>query len=421
MKLSKKLMHEREKLLKQYNMYKSKNLNLDLSRGKPCTEQLDLSNDMFKIPVEKFTYIYDKNLDCRNYGNLEGLQSMKKIFADILQVPTQNIMIGGNSSLGLILDTISCFFVKGVLGSKPWKNQKIKFLCPVPGYDRHFTILDYFGIEQICIPLLNSGPDMDKVEQLVQNDEQIKGMICVPKYSNPTGITYSPETIKRIANLKPLAHDFRIFFDNAYAVHCFREKDDFLLNIWDECQDKKSKDFAIFFGSTSKITFPGAGVTAMAASHKNLNWIKQYWHARTIGYDKINQLRHALFFKDITGIKNHMKKHRAIVEPKFDLVCKTLHDRLDGLKIASWTVPNGGYFVSVNVLPRCAKKVVKLCADIGVLLTPAGSTYPHGIDPDDSNIRLAPTYVPIDELKVIMEIFCIAVKLSAIEKLQKEG
>lgn len=417
MKYQMELLKEEKTLREQFDQYKNLNLKLDMSRGKPCKEQLDLSNDLFNI-VSNQNCLTESKVDCRNYGLLDGITEMKRILAPLLGVTEKNVMIGGNSSLGLIFDTISCFMTHGVYDQEPWNINKVKFLCPVPGYDRHFAILQYFDIEQICVPLTESGPDMDIVEQLVADDSSIKGIFCIPKYSNPTGITYQDDVVVRLSRLRPAARDFRIFWDNAYAVHDIRENGDKLLNIMDECIKSGNEDFPIIFGSTSKITYPGAGVAAVAASEQNQKQMKKYWSARTIGFDKINQLRHALFFKNFDGIVSHMQKHRKIIEPKFDVALNLLEENLKG--IAKWTTPNGGYFISVDVMPGCAKKVVDMCKEAGVTLTPAGATYPFGVDPCDSNIRLAPTYPSIDELKKSMEIFCVATKLCAIEKLRLE-
>ena len=418
MKYQTKLLEEEQALREQFDEYKNLGLKLDMSRGKPCPEQLDLSKDILSIVSNQNAYLVKSKVDCRNYGLLDGIPEMKKILAPLFGVQEKNVMVGGNSSLGVIFDTISCFMTHGVCEQKPWKTGKVKFLCPVPGYDRHFTILQYFNIEPICIPLNEAGPDMNMVEKLISEDPSIKGIFCIPKYSNPTGITYQDETVKRLSKLHPAAKDFRIFWDNAYAVHDIREKGDTLLNIMDECIKNGNENFPIIFGSTSKITYPGAGVAAVAASEQNLKQMKKHWSARTIGFDKINQLRHALFFKNYDGIISHMKEHRKILEPKFDVTLKVLRENLDG--IATWTSPNGGYFISVDVMTGCAKKVVAMCKEAGVVLTPAGATYPFGMDPHDSNIRLAPTYPPIDELKKSMEVFCVATKLCAIEKLRLE-
>ena len=415
------LKNEREKLLKKYSDFKSQNLKLDMSRGKPCTEQLELSSQLLDTVTSKSKYKTESGIDCRNYGILDGIPEIKKLFSELLGVSHENVMIGGNSSLNMMFDVLSCLVTHGISGCTPWcKQKKIKFLCPVPGYDRHFAILDYFGIEPINVAMLKTGPDMEVVEKIVSQDESVKGIWCVPKYSNPQGITYSDETVRRFARLRPKADDFKIFWDNAYAIHGLTEHDDQLLNLMEECKKTKNEDLPIIFCSTSKMTFPGAGIAAMGTSQNNLKVFKKQYSAQTIGFDKINQLRHLLYFKNLDGIKAHMKKHAAIIKPKFDIVISSLERELSDLDVCSWTYPSGGYFVSVDVLPGCAKGVVKLCKDAGVVMTPAGATYPHGYDPTDSNIRIAPTYPSLDELKQAMDLFCTTVKLTAINKILSE-
>lgn len=421
MKCNAKLIEKKSFLEKKYEAFKNKNLNLDMSRGKPCPEQLKLSNSLFNIIKDESRYKSKSNIDIRNYGSLDGIPEAKKLFAQILEVPQDNIVVGGNSSLQMMFETISCFFSQGISNCKPWSElDKVKFLCPVPGYDRHFKILDYFGIEPINIPMLETGPDMDMVEKIIEQDISVKGIWCIPKYSNPQGITYSDETVKKFANLTPLAKDFRIFWDNAYAVHSLCEQDDQLLNIMEECRLTHKENLPIVFCSTSKITFPGAGVAATAASDENIAALKKHYSVQTIGFDKINQLRHVSFLKNLDEIILHMKKHREIIRPKFEATLSILERELGGLDICKWTNPRGGYFISVDVLPGCAKKVVQLCKDAGVKITPAGATFPHGHDPQDSNIRIAPTYPTFDELKTAMELFCTTVKLVAINKFQTE-
>jgi aspartate/methionine/tyrosine aminotransferase len=413
------LLQERDALQNRYNKFKSLKLNLDMSRGKPGSDQLDLSLKMLDIVSSSHSCQTASGLDCRNYGLLDGLPSIKYIFSNMLQVDPESIMVGGNSSLNMMFDTISAFMSKSpVEGEKPWLEVKDrKFLCPSPGYDRHFGITEYFGFEMITIPMTEEGPDMDMIERLVEADDSIKGIWCVPKYSNPQGITYSDETVKRFANLNPKAKDFRIFWDDAYCIHDVTDTPDTLISIMDECKKTGKEDLPILFCSTSKITFPGSGVAAMAASANNMKMIKEKYKYQTIGYDKINMLRHVLFFGDFDGMKEHMKKHKAILKPKFDEVLKQLNKHLKETGVATWNEPNGGYFVTVDVMEGTAKRVVELCKEAGVVLTGAGATYPYGKDPKDSNIRIAPSYPPKYELTNAMDIFCVSTQLAAVDKL----
>ena len=414
------LSEEYQKLSEALAAYKAQGLSLNMARGKPGSEQLNISNDMLTVLTPDTCFKTPDCPDSRNYGNLDGLDMAKKLFGDILGVDKKNVFVGGNSSLNMMFDTIACLMEQGCSGEKPWNQQgKIKFLCPAPGYDRHFGVTAYFGIENITVPMTPTGPDMDTVEKLVAEDASIKGIWCVPKYSNPQGITYSDETVRRLAALKPAAKDFRIIWDNAYIIHDINGTPDSLLNIFDEVAKTGNEDMVLEFCSTSKITFPGAGVAAMAASENNLALVKKRYQFQTIGYDKLNMLRHVLYFKDLDGVLAHMQKHRAVLEPRFKMVTDTLDKALSGLGIASWTNPNGGYFVSIDVMEGTAKRVVALCKETGVVLTGAGATYPYGNDPKDSNIRLAPTYPPVEELEKAMAIFCICVKLAAIEQLTK--
>lgn len=404
------LLAEKETLLKQFEDFKAMGLALDMSRGKPSKEQLDLSMDMLK-PIE---YV-ENGFDVRNYGILDGIQSCKDLFAQLLEVPSKNVIIGPSASLTLMYDYICQCYTEGVLGSTPWcKLDEVKFLCPVPGYDRHFTILEHFGIKMINVPMTAEGPDMDVIEDLVK-DEAVKGMFCVPKYSNPQGITFSDNTVKKIASLKPAAKDFRIIWDNAYCVHDIKEESDKLLNIFDVLGD--NEDMVIEVCSTAKMTFPGAGVSALAASDANIAQIKKRLNCQTISYDKMNQLRHVKFFGDIDGVKAHMKKHAALLKPKFDMVLEHLEKELGGKGIASWLDPNGGYFISLDVMEGCAKRVGELCKEAGVTLTTVGATYPYGNDPKNSNIRIAPSLPPVSELDLATQILCCSVKLACIEKL----
>lgn len=409
------LLKAKTALENEYNKIKSQNLNLDMSRGKPCPEQLELSANMLKNINANSAISTKEKIDCRNYGNFDGILEAKEFFAKILEVPAKNVFVGGNSSLSLIFDTISQFMTHGVLGNTPWIAQKnIKFLCPCPGYDRHFAILEYFGIEPIVVPMTPTGPDMDIVEKFVQSDETIKGIICVPKYSNPQGITYSDQTVVRFAKLKPKAKDFRIFWDNAYAVHNIREKSDNLRSLYEICHKNLSENLFIMFTSTSKITFAGAGISAIAASDENLRYIKQKYQIKTIGYDKLNQLNHINFLKDFSNLAEHMQNHRKILEPKFDIVLSHLNKNFAENKFASWTNPNGGYFISVELKYASAQAVVRFCADAGLKLTPAGAAFPKGKDILDKNIRIAPSYPTLGELNKAMELFCICVNLATV-------
>lgn len=411
------LIAEQSVLEAKYKEYQSAGLKLDMSRGKPSEDQVDVSSPLLDV-LNSSTNCKVDGVDCRNYGLLDGIPSVKQMFADLLGVTPDEIMVGGNSSLNMMFDTISCLMTAGISGCKPWMLQEgIKFLCPVPGYDRHFAITEYYGIEMINVPMDKNGPDMDMVEQLVSSDEKIKGIWCVPKYSNPTGITYSDEVVRRFAALKPAAKDFRIIWDNAYAIHDVVNEGDTLLNLMDECKKNGTEDLPIMFTSTSKITFPGAGVAAMACSADNMKVFKERYKYQTIGYDKLNQLRHTLFFKDSSGVIDYMKNHKDLLAPKFKVVVDTLETEVKDSGVARWNNPNGGYFVSVNVLDGTAKEVVRLCKEAGVVLTGAGATYPYGKDPHDSNIRIAPSYPTVEELALAMQIFCVCTKLAAVNKL----
>lgn len=411
---SAELQAEKAELEKRYNDFKAKGLKLDMSRGKPGSDQLDLSKGL--NDVADYT---ENGVDLRNYGMMDGTPACKKIFADLMQVKPENVIVGPNASLTLMFDYISQCFTHGA-GDTPWcKLDSVKFLCPVPGYDRHFTILEHFGIEMINIDMKADGPDMDAIEEAVK-DPSVKGMFCVPKYSNPQGITFSDDVVRRIAALKPAAKDFRIIWDNAYMVHDFVDDGDKLLNIFDVLPEYGNEDMVIEVCSTSKITFPGAGVSALAASDNNIKAIKKRLNAQTISYDKMNQHRHVEFFKNVDGILAHMKKHAAILKPKFDMVIKHLNNELAGLGIASWTEPKGGYFISLDVMDGCAKRVGELCKEAGVVLTTIGATYPYGKDPNNRNIRIAPSYPPTEELDIAAELMCICVRLASVEKLLGE-
>ena len=407
----------REKLNAEYENFKAQGLKLDMSRGKPGADQLDISNDLLTT-VTSIEESKINGTDTRNYGGLDGLPEMKKIFADMLGVDTTEVIVGGNSSLNMMYDTVARAMLFGIMGSTPWsKLDKVKFLCPVPGYDRHFTVCQTFGIEMIPVEMDANGPDMDVVEKLVSEDSAIKGIWCVPKYSNPGGVTYSDEVVRRFANLKPAAEDFRIFWDNAYVVHDLYDTTDPLLNILDECKKAGNEDMCYIFASTSKVTFPGAGVAVMAGSAANMDATRKLMTFQTIGPDKVNQLRHIRFLKDMDGVRAHMKKHAAIIRPKFEIVLNTLEKELAGLDIAEWHKPNGGYFISLDVYPGCAKKVHALLKDAGVVMTGAGATFPYGNDPKDRNLRIAPTFPTVSELEVAVNMLCLCVKIAAIDKI----
>ena len=416
--MSKSQLESRERELQLvYQQYKEKHLQLDMSRGKPGPEQLDLTLDMLDCVNARDGYKTAGGVDTRNYGLLDGIPEMKKLFGDILGMDPDNVIVGGNSSLNMMFDYISTAYGKGVCGNIPWGKQgAVKFLCPAPGYDRHFGVTEYFDIELIPVTMTEEGPDMEQVEALVQ-DPLVKGIWCVPMYSNPDGITYSDETVRRMAALRPAAQDFRIMWDNAYCLHHLYEEQDHLLNIYTLAQECGNEDIVIEFASTSKISFPGSGVAALAASPRNIADIKARMTAQTIGYDKLNMLRHIRYFHDLNGIREHMKKHAALIAPKFQIVLHTLETKLEGKGIARWHNPRGGYFVSVNLLDGCAKETIRLLKEAGVVMTGAGATYPYGKDPQDSNIRIAPTFPPVEELKTAMELFCICAELAAVKRL----
>ncbi|MBE5852098.1 MAG: aminotransferase class I/II-fold pyridoxal phosphate-dependent enzyme [Lachnospiraceae bacterium] len=409
----------KKELDKQFDEVKAKGLKLNMSRGKPGIAQLTLSMPMLDVINSQSDMNTVLGNDTRNYGDLDGIGECRKLLADMMGVNKDNVVVCGNSSLNIMYDTVSRSMMKGVNGSTPWcKLDKVKFLCPVPGYDRHFKITEYFGIEMIAVPMDENGPDMDMVEQYVNNDEAVKGIWCVPKYSNPSGISYSDEVVKRFANLKPAAEDFRLYWDNAYGIHhLYEDKQDEILNILEECEKAGNPDMVYIFASTSKISFPGSGVSAVASSIKNIDFIESQMTIQTIGHDKINQLRHARYFKNIDGLNEHMKKHADILRPKFEAVVNTLEEELGGLGIGTWTKPNGGYFISFDAMEGCAKAIVAKCKEAGVVLTNAGATYPYGKDPKDSNIRIAPTFPSSEEMEEATALFVLCVKLVSVEKL----
>lgn len=413
------LLELKNELEAQFAEIKAKGLKLDMSRGKPSAEQLNLSMGMMDVLNSGADMICEDGVDCRNYGGLDGIAEAKQLLADMMEVPKDNVIIFGNSSLNVMYDTVARAMTHGIMGSTPWcRLDKVKFLCPVPGYDRHFAITEHFGIEMINIPMTPTGPDMDMVEKLVSEDPAVKGIWCVPKYSNPQGITYSDETVFRFANLKPAAEDFRIFWDNAYGVHhLYEDKQDYLTELLMECKKAGNPDMVYKFASTSKISFPGSGIAAMAASEANLKDIRDMLKYQTIGHDKVNQLRHVRFFKDIHGIVEHMKKQADIIRPKFEAVIDVFEKELSGLEIGSWIKPLGGYFISFDSMEGCAKAIVAKAKEAGLVMTGAGATYPYGKDPHDSNIRIAPTYPTPEELSIATDIFVLSVKLVSIDKL----
>lgn len=403
----------------QFAEVKAQGLALDMSRGKPGTDQLDISMAMMNVLANGADLRCETGVDCRNYGVPDGIPEAKRLLGQMSEVEPDNIIIYGNSSLNVMFDTVARSMTHGVMGHTPWcKLDKVKFLCPVPGYDRHFKITEFFGIEMINVPMTPTGPDMDMVEKLVSEDEAVKGIWCVPKYSNPQGITYSKETVERFARLKPAAPDFRIYWDNAYCIHhLYDDNQDFLVEILGECERAGNPDMVYKFTSTSKVTFPGSGIAAVAASKANLEDFRKYMQIQTIGHDKLNQLRHVRFFKDLDGLHAHMRKHAELIRPKFEMVINTLEKELGGLGIGEWTKPHGGYFISFESMEGCAKAVVAKAKEAGVVMTGAGATYPYGKDPKDSNIRIAPTYPDMDELEKAAQIFVLCVKLASVEKL----
>ena len=418
------LHYEKEKVESLFEEQKALGLSLDMSRGKPSTEQLNISNGLMDVLNSNTDMKDETGSDCRNYGIFGGIPEAKRLMGEMSEVAPDDMLIFGNSSLNIMFDTVSRAYTHGIMGNKPWgKCDGIKFLCPVPGYDRHFRITEYFGIDMINIPMTESGPDMDMVEEYVNNDSLVKGIWCVPKYSNPQGYTYSEETVKRFAALEPAAPDFRIFWDNAYSIHHLYdepERQDFLLEILDECRKAGHPDMVFKFISTSKVSFPGSGIAAVATSHSNLGDIARYMRVQTIGHDKLNQLRHVRYFKNIDGMLAHMSKMASVLRPKFELVHDMLESELGGLDIATWTNPHGGYFISFDGMENTAKDIVAKAEEAGVKLTPAGATYPYGVDPKDTNIRIAPSYPPLEELRQATKIFILSVKIVSLKKLLRK-
>ena len=402
----------------QYEKLKESNIKLDMSRGKPAADQLDLSVGMLDVLNSKSAFKGLDNVDIRNYGAFDGIKEAKELFAELMECPVDHVMVFGNSSLSIMYDLVSRAMMHGIGGNTPWcKQEKVKFLCPVPGYDRHFAITEGFGIEMVNIPMDENGPDMDLVEKYVNNDPAVKGIWNVPKYTNPAGVVYSDEVVRRFANLKPAAPDFRIYWDNAYAFHhIYVDNKVEMLNIVTECEKAGNPDMYYQVCSTSKVTFPGAGVGALITSPANLAEVKKTVSLQTIGFDKINQMRHVLYFKNAAGIHAHMEKHAALLKPKFEAVLECLDRELGGLEIAHWLKPLGGYFIAFDTLEGCAKRVVALCKEAGVVMTPAGSTFPYMKDPADTSIRIAPTLPTPDELKQACAVFVLCVKLASVEK-----
>ncbi len=409
----------KSELDKKYEDVKSLGLSLDMSRGKPGADQLDLSVEMLNVMVSGDDCKAENGFDCRNYGVLDGIPECKQLFADLLEVDSKNIIVGGSSSLNLMYDYLNQCMYLGVAGCEPWSKQgKVKFICNVPGYDRHFAITEFFGIEMIPVEMDENGPDVEKIAELVK-DPMVKGMFCVPKYSNPNGVTYTDDIVKSLAALKPAAKDFRVIWDNAYIIHELTDTPDSLINIFEACKEFGSEDYFVEFTSTSKISFPGAGVSAIAASDNNIADIKKRLNFQTISYDKLNQLRHVKYFKDIDGVKTHMEKHATIIAPKFQIVLQMLESEIAPLGIGKWVKAKGGYFISYDTVGCSAKRIGELCKNVGLVLTTVGATYPYGVDPEDKNIRIAPTFPSVDNLKKAMEVFCLCAKIAAVEELLK--
>lgn len=413
------LLHIQKQLELKYNHFKEKNLKLNMSRGKPCPEQLDLSTGL----LEGLDGVYQAadGTDCRNYGGVEGLPEARRLFAELLEVAPEEIIVHGNSSLALMHDLLARALLFGVDEQElPWSRHPVKFLCPSPGYDRHFALCDLFKIEMITIPILADGPDLDRIEELVAKDDSIKGIWCIPKYSNPTGITYSDQVVTRLATMKTKARDFRIFWDNAYAWHDLTDTPDQLKNILTACKEAGHPDRVYIFSSTSKISYAGAGLAMVATSRNNLERLKKQLTIQTIGPNKLNQLAHVRFFQNADQVRSHMKKQAAIIKPKFDLAFKIFQTELGDKNIATWSEPRGGYFISFNTLPGCAKEVVQMAAEAGVELTNAGATFPYGNDPQDQNIRIAPTYPPLKELQTALELFSVCVQLVSVKQILQQ-
>jgi len=415
----KELEETRESLLAQYRKIQEQKLKLNMARGKPGAKQLDLTSKLMDALNGKSDLTAEDGTDCRNYGVMTGIPEARKLMGEMIGVPAANVIVCGNSSLNIMYDTVSRSYTHGVMGNTPWcRLEKVKFICVVPGYDRHFAVTEHFGIENVCVPMKKDGPDMDMVEKLVSEDPSVKGIWCVPKYSNPTGNTYSDRVVRRMARLKPAAKDFRIYWDNAYVIHhLYAGKQDRLLDILGECRKAGNPDMVFEFASTSKVSFPGAGIAAIASSEANLEDMKKTMKYQTIGYDKINQLRHVRYFKNAAGLEKQMQKQARILRPKFETVDRILTKELDGLGIAKWTKPNGGYFISFDTMDGCAKEVVAKCAEAGVTLTGAGATFPGHKDPDDRNIRIAPSFPPLADLRTATKLLALCTKIVSVEHL----
>lgn len=413
------LLELQSQLSEEYQEAKAKGLSLNMSRGKPAADQLDLGMEFLDVLNSESDLMTESGVDTRNYGELTGILEARRLMAEMMGVSTEQVIVCGNASLSIMYDTVSRAMTHGILGSTPWcRLDKVKFLCPAPGYDRHFAITQHFGIEMITVPMTPQGPDMDMVEELVAKDPAIKGIWCVPKYSNPQGYVYSDDTVRRFANLKPAAEDFRIFWDNAYVIHdLYEDRDNALADILSACEEAGNPDMVYEFASTSKVIFAGGGIAAVAASAANLKDIQATMTLQTIGYDKINQLRHTRYFKNLEGLKAHMRKHAALMRPKFEAVLEVLDRELDGAGIGTWTRPEGGYFISFDAMEGCAKRIVAKCKEAGVVLTGAGATFPYGVDPADSNIRIAPSFPTSEELALATDLFVLCVKLVSVEKL----
>ena len=417
------LLQEQAALEAEYAKIKEMGLDLDMSRGKPGTDQLDLAMPMLDVLNSKSVLKSENGLELRNYGGLDGIPEAKKLIAEMVGTKPENVIVYGNSSLNIMYDQIARAELFGLCGNTPWsKLDKVKFLCPVPGYDRHFAITEEFGIEMINIPMTADGPDMDMVEQYVNNDEAVKGIWCVPKYSNPQGVVYSEETVKRFAALKPAAADFRIFWDNAYAVHhLYDDNQAQIPDIISLCEENGNPDMVFQFCSTSKVSFPGAGIAGISASQANIEDIKKRLTIQTIGHDKTNQLRHVLYFKNLDGIKAHMSKQAALIRPKFDMLDELLTEEIASRGIGSWIKPLGGYFISFEALPGCAKEIVAKCKEAGVVMTGAGSPFPYKKDPQDSVIRIAPTFPSLEELTKAAQVFVVVTRLVSVNKILEKN
>ncbi len=411
------LLNKKTHLREEIQAIRASNLSLDMTRGKPSQAQLDLSMPMLGC-VDENNYTAEGNIDCRNYGGLDGLTEAKRFFAEYMGVAETEIIIGGNASLNMMHDAMSIAMLHGTTDAGPWiKHDEVNFLCPVPGYDRHFAISEHLGVKMIPVTMTDEGPNMDRVEALVRDDDTIKGIWCVPKYSNPTGICYSDEVVERLAGMKTAAKDFRIFWDNAYTAHHLGSGYATIKDILSECRKAENEDRPYLFGSTSKLTFPGSGVAMMAGSENNMAFFRKHLGFQTIGPDKLNQLRHIKFLKDMDGLNDHMTKHALLLKARFDAVQDVLESRLSGKEIAQWSQPEGGYFIDLNGLPGVAQKVIKMAGELGVKLTPAGATFPYGNDPEDKNIRIAPSFPTVEEVTKGTQVLCVCLEAVSVDLL----